>query len=736
MDAIAKSFYVLLAILGIGFVIFIHELGHFLFAKWAGVRVDVFSIGFGKPLWSKTVGETDYCIAMFPFGGYVAFQEHEDPEAPEEERGRAFESVSAGWRALILGSGVIFNLFASLLILLFLAWYGLPIHPPQVGQVQPRLVDQHGDVVTSPAMELGLRMGDHVLSVNGRSIKAFEHIQLTVIDTGTAPVHMTIRRDGVENRLPAEGPGVPPVYDPAVGRPRLGLVPAVATRITAVAGSEAIPVGAEVVAVDGQEVGDMPAQMLQEELLLPRLGAAPVPLTVTHNGSRETIAVPYAGDPAEGGGLWASALGLPVQISGVIDDMPAAAAGLQPGDFVHSVGGQTVASTMHLRALIRRALDADPQAPVAISYWRGDGAGGWTTHQAAVPAQRDPTSGQLLIGVQLSLRRQGVLPYLVPGLRQSEPALAAAGLKAGDYLLAAHVDAARQAELRYLRGGKRVLVALDEPAWRALDDKHEPSALAKIFFARPVTPVTLRLLGARVVELGEKAVVVERHGGYDDDGRRDGRDAIPVDRVPEPLRAALQPGDWIVSAFARTGDGERAIELVRGNGAEQPARAQVALPDPGVAIGFNEFRMVDYPLDAWYEGFGVAWNESRRILGTTFRLIPKFFRSAEEGGVDASKSLQGPIGIFRTLRSGVETAGIAGFLRLLAILGLNLFLINLLPLPVADGGRLLFLGIETIIRRPLPQRLLDVVNAIGVALILALMLYVVGLDLLRSFELH
>ncbi|MFW5751126.1 MAG: site-2 protease family protein [Planctomycetota bacterium] len=712
MDAIAKSFFVLLAILGIGFVIFIHELGHFLFAKWAKVRVDVFSIGFGKPLWSKTVGETDYCIAMFPFGGYVAFQEHEDPEAPEEERGRAFESVSAGWRALILGSGVVFNLVASLLILLFLAWYGLPIHPPQVGQVQPRLVDQHGDVVASPAMELGMRMGDHVLSVNGRSIKAFEHIQLSVIDTGTAPVHVSVRRDGTVTRLPAEGPGVPPVYDPAVGRPRLGLVPAVATRVTAIAGSDAIPVGADVVAVDGQEAGDMPAQMLQEELLLPRLGAEPVPLTVAHNGTRETVAIAYAGDPAEGGGLWASALGLPVQISGVIDDMPAAAAGLRPGDFVHSVGGQTVASTMHLRALIRRALDADPEATVAMSYWRADATGGWTTHQAAVPAKRDPASGQLLIGIQLSQRRQGVLPYLVPGLRQSESALREAGLAAGDVLLAVHVDDAGEARLRYLRGGQRVLVALDKSAWKVLDDAHEPSALAKIFFARPTTPVTLRLLGARVIELTPEAVVVERHGGYD--------------------------GDWIASAFARDGDGdgERALEIVRGNTAEQPHRAQVALPDPGVAIGFNEYRMVDYPLDAWYEGFGVAWNESQRILGTTFRLIPKFFQPAEEGGVDASKSLQGPIGIFRTLRSGVETAGIAGFLRLLAILGLNLFLINLLPLPVADGGRLLFLGIETIIRRPLPPRLLDVVNAVGVALILALMLYVVGLDLLRSFELH
>ena len=80
MGFLADGTVLLLAVIGLGFVIAIHELGHFLFAKWAGVRVLVYAIGFGPRVWSKTVGETEYSLCLLPLGGYVAMQEEEPEE--------------------------------------------------------------------------------------------------------------------------------------------------------------------------------------------------------------------------------------------------------------------------------------------------------------------------------------------------------------------------------------------------------------------------------------------------------------------------------------------------------------------------------------------------------------------------------------------------------------------------------------------------------------------------------
>ncbi|HOG68377.1 MAG TPA: site-2 protease family protein, partial [Fibrobacteraceae bacterium] len=89
----------ILGLLGLSFLVFIHELGHFLVAKKNGVRVKTFSIGFGKKLLRYKKGETEYCISLIPFGGYVAMT-GENPDNPDEidEEG-SFVSKSVGARA-------------------------------------------------------------------------------------------------------------------------------------------------------------------------------------------------------------------------------------------------------------------------------------------------------------------------------------------------------------------------------------------------------------------------------------------------------------------------------------------------------------------------------------------------------------------------------------------------------------------------------------------------------------
>ena len=160
MDILSTVWFCLLAAGGFGFVIFIHELGHFLFAKWAGVRVERFSIGFGPVIIRKQIGETEYALSLLPLGGYVKMLGQED--LPSDETGktktdpRSYLAKSAWWQALILLGGVLFNLVSSYLILICLAWYGKPTIEPIVGGVEAEVTDERGHVQPSPAVRLGL----------------------------------------------------------------------------------------------------------------------------------------------------------------------------------------------------------------------------------------------------------------------------------------------------------------------------------------------------------------------------------------------------------------------------------------------------------------------------------------------------------------------------------------------------------------------------------------------------
>ncbi|MFW5846249.1 MAG: site-2 protease family protein, partial [Planctomycetota bacterium] len=216
----------LLAILGFAFVIVVHELGHFVFAKWAGVRVDRFSVGMGPVIWSRRVGETEYALSLLPVGGYVKMLGQEDVPGREAESDseRSFLNKHAGWRAGILFGGVLFNLVSSWLILVALAWYGAPIIDPVVGGVQQEELGPDGVERETPAWRLGLRPGDRILQVNGEPVRGYQDIILAGLGEAGAPVRMTIERDGERLRLPQDpADAIAPVPSRLLGRPTLGL---------------------------------------------------------------------------------------------------------------------------------------------------------------------------------------------------------------------------------------------------------------------------------------------------------------------------------------------------------------------------------------------------------------------------------------------------------------------------------------------------------------------------------
>src|SRR5438128_4756925 len=149
MDGLESLWKIAKVLLGLGFVIFIHELGHFLLAKWCDVDVHTFSIGFGQSLpgCSFRWGETVYKIALFPLGGYVKMvgEGAEDEESADDPR--SFKKKSVGQRMAIISAGVIMNvILAGVCLSLVYKIQGEPRQPAEVAAVE----------AGSPAWQRGL----------------------------------------------------------------------------------------------------------------------------------------------------------------------------------------------------------------------------------------------------------------------------------------------------------------------------------------------------------------------------------------------------------------------------------------------------------------------------------------------------------------------------------------------------------------------------------------------------
>jgi regulator of sigma E protease len=162
-----------MVILGLGFIIFIHELGHFLAAKWCDVHVQTFSIGFGPALpgCSFQRGETTYKIAVLPLGGYVNMV-GEGPEADEEENyPRSFKNKTVGQRMFIISAGVIMNVLLGCVLFVFVyRAHGVERQPAVMWETEPG----------SRAWEQGVRSGWTLQEINGKKLKYFDDMKVTV----------------------------------------------------------------------------------------------------------------------------------------------------------------------------------------------------------------------------------------------------------------------------------------------------------------------------------------------------------------------------------------------------------------------------------------------------------------------------------------------------------------------------------------------------------------------------
>ena len=213
---------ILLGILGLGIVVFVHELGHFIAARLVGIHVEAFSIGWGNPILKKKIGDVEYRIGMFPLGGYCKMKgENEFQEAYENKKNAitpetgSFFAVSPWRRIIVSFAGPFFNLLFAAVALSIIWGVGFDVNTLEnrivlASSVSPN--ERH------PADEAALETGDRIIEINGKPVSNYHDIQENIAVNPEKPLNVKVERDGAIQELT-----VRPDLDKSTGAGKIGV---------------------------------------------------------------------------------------------------------------------------------------------------------------------------------------------------------------------------------------------------------------------------------------------------------------------------------------------------------------------------------------------------------------------------------------------------------------------------------------------------------------------------------
>ncbi len=180
-----------MVIVGFSVVVILHEAGHLIVAKKNGIKVETFSLGMGKRLFGKKIGDTDYRVSLVPLGGYckMAGEDPNEAKGSDEE----FSSKPPGRRFWVIAAGSIANYILAFFIFSLLFMTGMPTLSNEIG----------GVIESSPAYEAGLMPSDRIVAINGEETLLWEDITDSVraFDTGEGPLVLTVLRGGEELKI-------------------------------------------------------------------------------------------------------------------------------------------------------------------------------------------------------------------------------------------------------------------------------------------------------------------------------------------------------------------------------------------------------------------------------------------------------------------------------------------------------------------------------------------------------
>ncbi len=683
---IGLTVVILKVLVGLGFVIFVHELGHFAVAKLCGVKCEKFYLGFdigGLKFCKFRYGETEYGIGILPLGGYVKMLGQEDNPAKYREElerakkeGRTAGDASEASRALfdprsylaksvpqrmaIISAGVIMNLVFAFLMAVVAFGIGAPEPPCVVGEV----------FAGGAAWQAGLRPDDKVLEIAGQKVEKFRDLQTSValgnIDVKKG-VPFLIERDGKQMTLtikPDNSLGIFAIgvsgghTTQLVANPNTWLI---RERLPTVPGSSAATTRIPFENSDEfMKIDDMPIDTYGDiNRELARKADKNITVLV-----RRTIESVQADQPPRKELIPIEVAPTPVRHLGMVmemgpimaveSDSPAAAAGIQPGDylvapnddptFLPSRLAQDAGKTVQLT--LKRPKH---QEPVSVSVKLREPS------QITPSIYRNNPIGVPALGI--AYRVSNRVERVIPGSPADK-----AGVKSGDVLAQAKLLAPSAEKLRELK-----IPSSDESVRDAAmdfgdNDQNWPAFFDALQNTAPGTRVALTVL-------------------------RNGKKVT--------LPAA----------------GEAPMELVTSTEAYDPNRGFRFEPMMILSRADSVGEMIKL-------GGARTWDD--------VTLVFKSVRALGTGQVPLT-GLAGPWTIIKMTMAAAD-AGTAKFLLFLTFLSANLAVLNFLPIPVLDGGHFVLLAYEGVRGKPASENVQTVLAYIGLALILLLMFWVLGLD--------
>lgn len=365
-------YYIVPFVVLLGVLIFVHELGHFLVARWCGVKVEVFSLGFGKKILQYKHGDTNYCISMIPFGGYVKmFGEQPGEEIPVSDRKVSFTHKTVWQRIAIVAAGPLMNFFFAIVVFMLISFLGEEAPVARLGDVGAE----------TKAYTAGFRSGDLIRMIGDDPVITWEDVQKKLNKFKDQNVQFTVQR-GVASESILINAAVghkdnpnPISLDSVIGDIEGFTTISKGTRIGVRADSKlkalGLKTGDEITAVNGEKVRFF--RDLEERIGLLSSNVAltlDVQRTAENNQSSETMTVTFAGFGESTGRYTLEMLGLEssnLYLYEVKKNTPADRAGLQQGDRLLKIGGNDVSQWEQVISLIK---GYDGKTPLEIVVQR------------------------------------------------------------------------------------------------------------------------------------------------------------------------------------------------------------------------------------------------------------------------------------------------------------------------------------------------------------------------------
>ncbi len=788
---------------GFSVIVFIHELGHFAVAKWAGVRVDQFAVGFGREIFGFTKGETRYSFNILPLGGFVRMLGQEDFDDKSEEfkykdDPGSFPNKPIGHRMAIVSAGVVMNLLFAGFVFMIVFWIGMDAELPRIAAVEP----------DSPAEQAGILPGDLVKKINGERVREFSEVRYAVLLAEPhEPIEIIVERDG-ELRPPLYM--TPKYRDPAsngdIKRQQIGIAPGVTREILYV-GPEIDPdrpdhphVGDVLVEVNGREVTDENASMMLANLVYTEGDIyvdRPDPKNPDAPTTRVKVQIPplLQIHPADGRDpRTIGVLGLtPMAKFAFIDPTGRAhLGGIREGDIILNWDDKQFPS----RADISQSIRDNAERDIYYNVRRADGsmAKGFVRPKAI---RNGPATIQSVI-IEAEDGSAIVETVRINGVA------AKAGIEAGDVVLRINdmddppADVVRdtirsnpgsriEISVRKLSGrvakatvvpqksgtiGATYRVIADEllrvgAIVKTVDGQLTPAAKANI----PAGALIKSVDGQDVTRWRELIDAFRAKAGttvqlaYQD---VEGESHVASFVVPHSIRTllGLGPESRILriagkEAVSVTKGGETRTLPVRYRSATRAALEQV-VGQKGVTIEYRANRFAEKQVaqidvtqemvDPWVsriaytpsvitgpamfllkgegvlDAISIGLHKTHYMIMQVYTMLERMIFTRSLG----VESMSGPLGIF-DMGGKVAQHSFVKFLFFLGMLSANLAVINFLPLPIVDGGLMIFLIIEKIKGSPVSLRVQVATQMIGLFLIIGIFLFVTYQDVLRMW---